>query len=49
MLEVCDRLFDFFFFYFAGVTLKRLPWVSEETLNFGLLDSVETVLDYRNF
>lgn len=39
----------FFFFYFAGVILKRLPWVSEETLNFGLLDSVETVLDYRNF
>lgn len=43
MLELCDLLF---YFDFMGVTVKR---VSEETLNFGILNIVETVIDYGDF
>ena len=32
-----------------GVKFKRLPSVSEEILNFELLNSVETVIDYGDF
>ena len=39
-LGVCDLLFEF---DFTGTAVKRLPLVSEETLNLGLLNSVETI------
>jgi hypothetical protein len=32
-----------------GIKVKRLPWVSEETLNFKLLNIVETLTDYGDF
>jgi hypothetical protein len=31
-----------------GITVKRL-WISEDTLNFGTLNIVETVIDYGDF
>ena len=40
ILEVCDLTFDFDFY-------RSL--ISEDTLNFGLLNIVETVIDYRDF
>ena len=45
LLTVCDL----HLFWFQQVTVKRLPWVSEKTLNFGLLDIVETVTDDGDF
>jgi hypothetical protein len=32
-----------------GVTIKRLPWASEEILNFGPLNNVQTVIDYGQY
>ena len=40
ILEVCDLTFDFDFY-------RSL--ISEDTLNFGLLNIVETVIDYGDF
>jgi hypothetical protein len=40
MLEICDLPFAFF----IGITVE-IAWISEETLNFGLL----TVIDYGTF
>ena len=45
MWEVCDL----FHFGFIGVRVIRLPRVSEETLDFGLLKSVEMIIDYGDF
>ena len=46
MLEVCDLIFDF---DFTGDDSEEIAWLSEETLNFGLLNIVETVIDYGDF
>jgi hypothetical protein len=42
-------IWSVFWHILLGVAVKRLPWISEETLNFGLLNSIETVIDYGNF
>jgi hypothetical protein len=38
-----------FYFDYCGLQIKQLPQISEETLNFGLLNTVETVIDYGGF
>lgn len=45
MLEVCDL----FFVNLTGSYNNRLPWVSDETLNYSLLNIVEPVIDHGNF
>jgi len=35
--------------FHSDFAVKRLPGVSEETLIFGLLGQVETVIDYGDF
>lgn len=45
ILELCD--FFSFIFNLQGVTVKRLLYDSEDTLSFGLLNSVKTINDYR--
>lgn len=42
MLEVCDLLFHLDFIEDYSL---EIAWVSEKTLNFGLLNSVDTVVD----
>lgn len=44
-LKVCDLSFDFT----GGLQFKRLPQVSEETLDFRLFNDVETVGDCGTF
>ena len=39
----------FFAFAFTCDIVKRVSCVSEEILNFGLLNSVETGVDYQDF
>lgn len=39
MLEI----YNFFFLFYVGVTIKTLPWVTEESLDFGFLNSIKTV------
>lgn len=46
MLEIYDLLL---YFAFKGFTVKKLPWVSKKSLNFRLLNSVETVIYYGDF
>jgi hypothetical protein len=45
--NVCWK-YEICFLILQGLQL-RLPWVSEETLNFGLLNIVETLIDYGDF
>lgn len=47
MLEVCDLFF--FILILQGVTVERVSQVSEEILNFGIWNGIETVLDYGDF
>lgn len=46
MLEVCNLLY---YFDFTGDYISEISQVSEETLNFGSLNRVGTVKDYRDF
>lgn len=40
ILEVLGLIFNF---DFKGIIVRKLPWVSEETLTFGLLSNIETM------
>lgn len=47
MLQTCGLLFDFGFTKPKGITIQRMPFESlQETLNFGLTNSMETVIGY---
>lgn len=47
---VCYKYMIYIFnFSFMEITVERLPWLSEETLDFGLLNSFETVTEYGDF
>lgn len=39
---MCNWFFVFFYFILQGLMVRRLPGVSEETLDFVILNSVET-------
>ena len=45
MSEVCDLLFDVDFI----LDYKLSDWTNLNSLNFGLLNIVETVIDYGDF
>jgi hypothetical protein len=46
MLEIHGQLF---YFDFIGDNSSEIEGISEETLNFGLSNILETVIDYGDF
>jgi hypothetical protein len=43
------RIWHALLFCYTGVAVKRLSWVSEQTLNFEFLNSAGNIIDYKDF